>query len=552
MKNTKISRRSFLAASAMSAASLSLAACSGSQTSESSSSSSVSSTESQVTQTVGTEELAQITYPLETNGETLTFWAPITSTCTKYVSNIADLDVFKEVAAKSGVEVEFIHPAVGQESEQLGLLIAGGDWPDIIWIGENYSGGSSAGVSDGVFLEMTDLMYTCAPDYYKAILSSDITYKLATTNTGAVTEVSMLKASAPPFLRLLCLDDVAETYAPDGMPVTLDDFGIMFEKMAKDGLPGLLIDADGLSETFMWPYGIAPDFYLDENLKVQYGQAQPAFKEYLTLMNDWYSKGYISKEFITNISGTDRKAMFMQKQFAFVYVSVDVYYNLAKADGKDISVANYPRLEEGQHIPFCPVSTDLLPVYAESTVITTSCKNPELAAKYLNFFYTEEGANLLNWGIEGVTYTVNDAGEKEYTDTMVNNPDVPISDVQDTMKMHLFPKLSEADVDNSPSILSSPESLAWRMLYSDDPTVDNSQDLPDFQLDMDAAAEREDIMRDISTYVEEMTVKFIMGATPLSEFDDYLATLEKLKIAEAVAITQEQYDLTMDKEVPIL
>ncbi len=50
------------------------------------------------------------------------------------------------------------------------------------------------------------------------------------------------------------------------------------------------------------------------------------------------------------------------------------------------------------------------------------------------------------------------------------------------------------------------------------------------------------IMADITSYVEENTNNFITGVRPLSEFDDYLAQLEKLDIKRAIEIYQAALD----------
>ena len=86
-----------------------------------------------------------------------------------------------------------------------------------------------------------------------------------------------------------------------------------------------------------------------------------------------------------------------------------------------------------------------------------------------------------------------------------------------------------------------------RKRYGDDPTVDHAQTLPNFPLTAEASEERSDIMNDINTYVDEMTLKFITGVTPLDEFDAYMAQLEKMHIEDAIAVTQAQYDAFMSK-----
>lgn len=41
----------------------------------------------------------------------------------------------------------------------------------------------------------------------------------------------------------------------------------------------------------------------------------------------------------------------------------------------------------------------------------------------MDYLFTEEGAVLSSYGIEGVTYELNDQGAPQFTETIFNNPD---------------------------------------------------------------------------------------------------------------------------------
>ena len=49
-------------------------------------------------------------------------------------------------------------------------------------------------------------------------------------------------------------------------------------------------------------------------------------------------------------------------------------------------------------------------------------KHPELVAEFLNYGYTEEGHMLYNFGIENISYVMED-GYPRYTELITNNPD---------------------------------------------------------------------------------------------------------------------------------
>ncbi len=497
-------------------------------------------------------ETNEVTYPVEGNGEKLTFWLPIQPPAAKYITSYNEQEVFQEISKRTGIEVEFIHPAVGQEKEQLALLMSSGKLPDIIQIRELYEGGATAGIDDGAFLDLTDLIPQYAPDYYKNITSSEMSYRMATNNDSRICQFDIIKQSAPAFERINFTDAIIEKYNITEMPVTIEDYEALFEKFKQDDLPGFAPIETGQVEQFMWPFGIAPNYFLGEDGKVRWGAAMEEYKDYLTLMNRWYTSGYLYKDFMSNITPTERRALFSNLQVGMLIDATDLAKSMAGSAGYKTMPANYPRMSAGQSIPFSGVTWDALPDGGTmATVITTSSKNPELALKYMNYFYTQEGADLANWGIKDKSYTVDGSGKKTYTDYMFKNDKIALGDAQTMLKIHLFAKLAEADVVCNPNVLVDEEALNLRMLYSDDKTVDNSRVLPRFQLSAEASVARSNIMRDITTYVDEMTLKFITGATPLTEFDNYMAQLKKMNIDEAIEITQEEYSKFMSKKMPV-
>lgn len=71
------------------------------------------------------------TYPLDTN-VTLKYWMPIDENITANVAEYSQTEFAKAAAKQTGVKIEYLHPAIGQETEQFNLLISSGELPDII------------------------------------------------------------------------------------------------------------------------------------------------------------------------------------------------------------------------------------------------------------------------------------------------------------------------------------------------------------------------------------------------------------------------------------
>ena len=488
-----------------------------------------------------------VSYPIQTEDNKLSFWLPIQPIASKYISSYNDHLIYNIISENTGMDIEFINCAPADGATQLSLLIASNDLPDIMQIRGMYPGGAAAGVSEGVFVDLTPYLEQHAPDYYKAIRSSDLCYRMVTDKEGHVFSFEELGQTAPAFDRMMYRQDIMDKLSLD-IPTTLADYEEDFAAMKNAGISPLLLAKTGRTPMLMWPFGITEDWCLDENGKVQYGQYTDNYREYLTLMNDWYSKGYIYKDFMANLSDSEIHALFVNGTVGMYPSSVDIASSLASANGFTAVPLPYVRAQEGQSLHFEKTYWEPVPWAAfGTTVISSSCKNIEAAVEYLNYFYTSEGADLCNWGVKDVHYTVDANGKKTFTDEMLNNPNMPLSDVQMNLKLHTTAKLAEPDVVCNPNVVANETALKLRMMYSDDKTVDNAQTLPPFSLSAESSNARISIMNEITTYVDEMTLKFITGVTPLSEYDNYMAQLKALGIEDAIAITQAEYDIFMNK-----
>ncbi|MGV2787325.1 extracellular solute-binding protein, partial [Clostridium perfringens] len=102
-------------------------------------------------------------------------------------SNIPDMNnhlVQKQVEKLTGIKVNFITPPVGQEADAFTLMISSGELPDIIIDPGRYPGGFEAGVNDGAYLDLTDLMEEHAPNYTAWRNSDETRRKTTVTDDG--------------------------------------------------------------------------------------------------------------------------------------------------------------------------------------------------------------------------------------------------------------------------------------------------------------------------------------------------------------------------------
>ena len=81
--------------------------------------------------------------------------------------------------------------------------------------------------------------------------------------------------------------------------------------------PLYLWQKTGLDEQLMVGYGVNSSWYQVDG-EVKFGPIEPGFKEYITMMNQWYSEGLVDPEFFgrAGIFAGD-KALFLNGEFGF-------------------------------------------------------------------------------------------------------------------------------------------------------------------------------------------------------------------------------------------
>jgi len=489
-------------------------------------------------------------YPIITDAPvTLTIWSPLNASASKYISSYNENIAVQKYEENTGVKVKFIHPAIGQEREQFNLLIASGDLPDIILGAAFYTGGEFQGMADGVFMDLTDYLPIYAPDYYKVIQENTAFYREVSNDDGRIPAFYAYKVPGdPPFRRVILREDILAEIGVE-IPRTPADYEVMFQKILAQGITPYILDRAGYEEQFMGLYGVwatnRGDFFND-NGTVKYGPIQPGFKKYLELLNDWYRKGYISKDF-TSLDINQTRTMLDTKKAGMIVDAIVANFNRSHGMGYTVTAAPYPRLTPGQKLHYeGNDATPKMPQEVNVGAISATSKNKEVALRFMNYAWTEMGIELFNWGVEGHNFDKAD-GKNVYNSLMLENPRFGTEEASYIYKMHFFPKYNMPDTEVHANLLKSPAALASRFKWYPDPDMDSSHRLPNIQLTQEELNSRTRIMTDITTYTNEMVLKFIIGATPLSEFDNYVNVIKRLGIDEATSITQGAYDRYLKK-----
>lgn len=533
---------------------LSLGACGGNGGSSTSSEASPSSTteesgaaaESGDESQAETAETGEFQLPIVDEPTTLSYFVADDSNAAIMTTDWNDNEFYQEMERRTGVHLEFEMVSSADYQTNFNLMIASGNLADMIYVGASYyAEGVDAAIDDGYFLDLTDLVDEYMPNYEK-IRTSDIQYELlSTTDSGRLGAVYELRQSKQgPWLGLWIRQDWLDDLNLD-TPVTFDDYHEVLTafKNEKGATAPLILNfsgSDGEFGTMSGGLNVLNSWQLDETGKVNFGPYMDAWKEYVTIMHQWYTEGLIDPDFMA----TDERTADMAKVvtgasglFAALYTMPSVYEAASEDPNMNLAPVNPPVMNEGDegHIRLRDSYT------SGNTAISADSENWEVALRWLDYLYTDEGALLANYGVEGDTFEFNEDGEPEFTDKILANENGWT--MTQTVASYLCPSAGIANwSDWTRELAGVPEKDqacydVWSE-FSDDWRLPSS-----VTLTQEESTERAALYADISTIVKEQTAQFISGALDIeSNWDAYISALEASGMERAIEITQAAYD----------
>ncbi|HML45394.1 MAG TPA: extracellular solute-binding protein [Clostridia bacterium] len=477
-------------------------------------------------------------YPVSDGSAKVSWWMAISDRAINFMDTYDKNPAYAQMQKDTGVDIEFIHPTVGMVKEQFNLLCASGDLPDIIQLPQTgyYSGGLPQMYADGLIIDLTPYLEANAPQYLSVINASEIAIKqiYEGENDEVFGFYRLSLADPAPYYRMNLRGDWLEEF---GMtePSTIAEYEAYFDAILqrKEGVTPLYTSLN--LDILMGAFDILNGFFIKDGKVAHYANA-PEYKDYLALLNAWYQKGYISSDF-ASLTPTEVQAMFDNGTLGMYPESIDSTY--VRTKDLPIVATNAPYLRKdadsvlGNELAGVPVDVGV----AYVSVVTTACKDVDLACKLLNYMYTYEGALLGNWGVEGLTYEMGEDGFPHFNAYYTANPDgMTTSNAAYALRCHLGSKYTYSDLICG---LTDQGQVANRQKW---PLEQSFLRLPPIKLTTDETARRTEILTEVNTYADEMRAKFVVGAEPLENWDSYVSTVESMGLPEAIEITQAAYD----------
>ena len=475
----------------------------------------------------------------------------------QYVEKPEDLIAIQQIEKNTNVHINWTAVASAEAKEKFSLMIASGEYPDIIRGAETYySGGLTKMKDDGISLDLTDLVDKNMPNYSALRKSNSKLLKDTMTDDGKIVSIYTLASNqgeimgervwGGPSFRKDWLDEVGLA-----VPTTMDEwYAALTAVKAKhpDCEAPLMAgkNATNMYGAFTSAYGVLPEFYND-NGKVKYGPAEAGYKQWVQTFADWYKEGLIDPNFVSNDATVFNKGDFIGSGKAAASPMIwgytaDVLKSMGYTTDEKywLSAAPYPVLKTGDTPEGAFATSELV---KETTVITSSCKDVELAMRYLDYNYTKECMMLNSLGIEGESYVKNSDGTYSLSDSLK-------AKVTDGTYPTAATALSTYTLGTSSFGLYN-----WGMfdaMYEGNKATEaydvwntTKYDLmlpPCMTMTEEESQEYASLYTSIQTLVQENTVKFIMGTESMDQYDSFVEQLHTFGIDRCIELKQAALD----------
>ncbi|MDI9470695.1 MAG: extracellular solute-binding protein [Bacillota bacterium] len=491
-------------------------------------------------------------YPIEGDHE-LSYWVPLAALPRETIQSLSENLAYMAKAEATGVKINFIHPPAGEGRQAFDLMLNADTLPDIVErVKQFYPGGIDHAIDEGYFIRLNELAEEYAPNYMRIINSDPEVRREAYTDSGNLMGFGMICTEqegmdltvnrGTPFLGPQINKDWLDELNLE-VPKTIEDWDEMlgrFKEKEPEGWPlmiwgGARFGGNGLMEmsgTFVSAYDIGPLFFLRDG-KILFGPATPEYKDYLLLMANWYEKGYINDDFSSMDVARARTFYLNDKCGSFVQGTRTALE--LKNQGITYIGAQNPKLVDGPDVHWSYRNNLIRGFY---TLISDSCKIPEVAVQWLDWNYTKDGYIAFNFGIEGESFLSIDeeTGRPDYVAGIKDNNYANFHRLNNVFHLRIGSYL-KSDLRSNPRRFIPEMEQDIREVWE---LSDTSYVLPPITLTAEEGEEYAEIMTNLNTYREENTIKFITGALDIEAgFDKYLETMENYNVARACELQEE-------------
>ena len=388
-------------------------------------------------------EYTPISYPISDGSAELDYWLIWElSADTKY-SDINEHVVIQELLDATGVKLNIKAQSQAAGQTNTDLMIASGDYTDVLKLANYYTGGESQAYEDDVIVDITDTAPVYAPDWWDIMMqqpteefeSNLVDGKLVSiyglrdgiyTDRGLVVRYDLVKQmgyteeeitkSVDAFTDFLyaCRDQLGMEYA-----LSVGQQGHFFSDSMSTAISAPLFDTLLVDIT----NSTAIANYMDGD-QVTTAYIGDNYRDYLRWFVQLYNDGLFDRDFYSSQDqevGMTRIGTGNTMVWPSGADTMDRVMDYMDEANQNADIECIPAImhEEGYVNTWGSTSSLIDQGYS----ITVDCDDPTLVEAFFNYFFTQPGYIMVNYGEEGLSFEYDENGEPHFTELVTNNPD---------------------------------------------------------------------------------------------------------------------------------
>jgi putative aldouronate transport system substrate-binding protein len=499
------------------------------------------------------------TLPLSAEKVTLRF-ATHQGTASAMAKPSNDLPVYQQLEKITNVHIEWETVPYNSYKEVMTTRIAAGsDLPDVLNL--SFLGNYAKLATDGVIIAQNELInqygywirefFKTNPGY-KAMMTAPDGNIYCVEDTVLDSHLSIM-----PMVNKYAMERVGLS-----MPKTTDEFTkllkafkdkdingngqadeVPFATIFSQNDPAYIFQlANAFDLEMTWGGGTDPVYLFRVKKGKMQSQLQlPEFKSFLTWVAKLYAEGLINKDLTS--ANYDRMIEYVSKGQAGMVSFWSTYAYLFGGASPD----NQGDKDGGKASIFVPMTplkspsgaqyySKRLNLNGDGMGITTACapEKREVAMKWIDFLFNSPEAMMTQqWGVEGLSYTKDSAGNITKKTPEGKEWSAYVTEIGGNQPPRAHQQLLAVWRSWMPQWLEDLDA-SYQEYYKEPSLVM-------IQFTTEESDSLKALVPDLTTFVFESVTKFILGQTPMSDFNKFSAELDKRGIKDVQKIYEARY-----------
>jgi putative aldouronate transport system substrate-binding protein len=268
------------------------------------------------------------------------------------------------------------------------------------------------------------------------------------------------------------------------------------------------------------------------NGKIHFWLKDDRFKEYLVFLNDLYKNKLLWQNYYKADSRPEWRSNLSNALFGAFYMPYsDVFINV------EDQFIGYPPLK-GPYGDQLWADANNGVITAGAFAVSNTCKYPEAALRWVDYFYSDEGSIFYRYGVENETFTFDAQGNAVINNDIFRSPEGfmtalgKINLVPGGGGPHMITNQTDGIVasDLTKKVAADLAPYRPKVIYNKPALSETDQERANA------------IVQDLNKFRDESVTKFIIGEWGFDRWDEYCRTLDRIGLPELEAIYQKAFD----------